>query len=155
MRIAIGSDERAHLADVVAEEVRKRGAQVELHGALSATGEESLWPLVARNVSRRVASGACHEGILFCWTGTGVSIAANKVPGIRAALCADAATAAGAKRWNHANVLVMSLRSTAPEVAKEILEAWFTTPYGTGEDAECVAKVQALEEAYTGSPVKG
>lgn len=153
VRIAVGSDERTHLTERVVEQLRSRGLEVELHGALSPEGRESLWPQVGHNVARRVASGACQEGILFCWTGTGVSIAANKVPGVRAALCADAATAAGAKRWNHANVLVMSLRLTSPQVAKEILDAWFATPYGDGEDAECVAQVAAMEEAWAGDRV--
>lgn len=103
-------------------------------------------------MGKRVANGGCQEGILFCWTGTGVSIAANKVPGVRAALCTDAVTAAGAKRWNHANILVMSLRLTSPEVAKEVLDAWFNTPYGEGEDTECVAQVTALEQSYSISP---
>ena len=74
-----------------------------------------------------VARGEAESGVLFCWTGTGASIAANKVPGVRAALCADARTAAGARQWNDANVLVMSLRLTSAEVAREMLEAWFAT----------------------------
>ena len=151
MRIAIGSDERTHLTDCVLEDLEKRGVELEMYGALISEDMETRWPQVGRNVAQRVASGDCHEGILFCWTGTGVSIAANKVPGVRAALCADAATAAGAKRWNHANVLVMSLRLTSPEVAKEMLDAWFSTPYGEGEDAECVAEVAAIEESYNAS----
>ena len=154
MRIAIGSDERTHLTDRVLEYLDTHGAEVELYGALSPEGLESLWPQVGRNVAKRVAGGACQEGILFCWTGTGVSIAANKVPGVRAALCADATTAAGARRWNHANVLVMSLRLASPEVAREILDAWFSTPYGDGEDADSVARVAAIEESYSISPAK-
>ena len=149
MRIAVGSDERTNLTDSVLDQLGKRGVELELYGALSPDGREKLWPQVGHNVARQVAIGACQEGILFCWTGTGVSIAANKVPGIRAALCTDAATAAGAKQWNHANVLVMSLRLTSLEVAKEILDAWFSTPYGEGKDAECVAQVAAIEEAWT------
>lgn len=149
MRIATGSDEKTHLTDTVLAELERRGVEVELYGALSPEGLESLWPQVGHNVAKRVTSGACQEGILFCWTGTGVSIAANKVPGVRAALCVDATMASGAKRWNHANVLVMSLRLTSPEVAREILDAWFATPYGEGEDAECVADVTAIEEGYT------
>ena len=154
MRIAVGSDEKSHLTDAVLEELERRGVETELYGALSPSGLESQWPQVGRNVGKRVASGGCEEGILFCWTGTGVSIVANKVPGIRAALCADGTTAAGARRWNHANILVMSLRMTSPEVAKEILDAWFKTPYGEGEDAECVARVSAIERSYSGAPVR-
>lgn len=148
MKLAIGSDERTHLTDFVIEELKRRGHSVELYGALS--GENIPWPDVGQRVAERVASGECPEGILFCWTGTGVSIAANKVPGIRAALCADAETARGARKWNHANILVMSLRLTSEAVAKEILDAWFSTPFGGGEDAENVAKVREIEIKYGG-----
>ena len=125
MKIAVGSDERTHLTDFVVDELRKRGMEVELHGPLR---EEKLeWTDVAREVSERVTEGACDQGILFCWTGTGVSIAANKVPGIRAALCHDAKTAEGARKWNDANVLAMSLRAMSQTVAAEILDSWFGT----------------------------
>ncbi len=125
MKIAVGSDERTHLTDFVVEELRERGFEVELHGPLK--GEKLEWTDVAEEVSERVKEGACDQGIVFCWTGTGVSIAANKVPGIRAALCTDAKTAEGARKWNDANVLAMSLRATSQVVAKEILDAWFGT----------------------------
>ena len=89
-----------------------------------------------------VAGGESDSGVLFCWTGTGASIAANKVAGVRAALCTDAATAAGARRWNDANVLVLSLRLTSPTVASEMLDAWFTTAPDPSE-AENIAKLDA------------
>lgn len=143
MRIAVGSDERTHLTDFVVAQLQERGYAVELYGALA--GGKEPWPDVARAVALRVSSHQCQEGILFCWTGTGVSIAANKVPGVRAALCWDAETAQGARLWNHANVLALSLRSTSAGIAQEILDAWFTAPFGGGEDAENVAKVMALE----------
>jgi ribose 5-phosphate isomerase B len=147
MKIAVGSDMHTHLTDVVVEELRRRGYELELHGPLA--GEDLLWPDVGERVAESVASGRCEEGVLFCWTGTGVSIAANKVPGVRAALCFDAETARGARKWNHANVLVMSLRLTSEVVAKEILEAWFSTPFGRSqEDVECVAKVAEIESKY-------
>ena len=152
--MAVGSDERTHLTDTVLAELERRGVVVEMYGGLSPEAQDSLWPQVGHNVAKRVASGACQEGVLFCWTGTGVSIAANKVPGVRAALCADAVTAVGARRWNHANVLVISLRLTSPEVAAEMLEAWFSTPYGDGEGAECVATVAAIEESYIVTPTR-
>lgn len=155
MRMAVGSGERTPLTDAVLEALRGRGVETELYGALSSENRDTLWPQVGHNVARRVAAGACQEGVLFCWTGTGVSIAANKVPGVRAALCADATTAAGARQWNHANVLVMSLRLTSPAVAREILDAWFGTPYGEGEDAECVAQVAAIERAWTDARIAG
>lgn len=148
MRIAVGSDERTHLTDLVVEKLKALGHQVELHGALA--GEKMAWPEVAEAVAARVSRGQAQEGVLFCWTGTGVSIAANKLPGVRAALCADAETARGARAWNHANILVMSLRSTSEAVAEEMLKAWFSTPYGQGEDTEAVARVSALERKYRG-----
>lgn len=147
MRIAVGSDERTALTDFVVAELERRGHQVVLVGALM--GIPTPWPEVGRGVGRTVASGQADEGVLFCWTGTGVSIAANKVPGVRAALCADAATARGARLWNHANVLVMSLRLTSPGVAQEMLEAWFSTPFGGGEDAANVAKLGEMESRYS------
>ena len=147
MKLAAGSDERTHLTDFVVEELRRRGHDVELFGPLA--GEPLLWPEVARRVAERVASGKVQEGVLFCWTGTGVCIAANKVPGIRAALCADAETARGARKWDHANVLALSLRLTPEAVAREILDAWFSTPFSE-EEGPTVALVSALERKYKG-----
>ena len=126
MRVAVGSDERAHVAEVVVQELQTRHLEVELYGALK-EGDCTQWADVARRVSERVSEGACQQGILFCWTGTGVSIASNKVPGVRAALCFDAETARGARRYNDANILCMSLRLTSPHVAREVLDAWFST----------------------------
>ncbi|HEX77337.1 MAG TPA: RpiB/LacA/LacB family sugar-phosphate isomerase [Dehalococcoidia bacterium] len=148
MRLAVGSDERTHLTDFVVEKLRAQGHQLELCGALA--GQPQDWPEVGEEVARKVALGECQEGIVFCWTGTGVSIAANKVPGVRAALCPDAATAQGARRWNHANVLVMSLRLTSEAVAEEIMEAWQSTPFGQGEEAAQVARLANLERKYGG-----
>jgi ribose 5-phosphate isomerase B len=148
MKLAVGSDERTHLTDSVVEELKKRGHQVELFGPLR--GENELWPEVAQEVAERVAQGKADEGVLFCWTGTGVSMAANKVPGIRAALVHDAETAKGARLWNRANVLCMSLRATPEVVAKEILDAWFETPLGTDAvDVQCVEKVGEIEKKYS------
>ena len=144
MRIAVGSDERTHVTDAVVDHLRRVGVEVELHGPLD---DKALdWVDVGREVGERVASGACQQGVLFCWTGTGVSIAANKVPGIRAALCADAETAKGARRWNDANVLAMSLRSTPEAVAKEIVDAWLETGPDEAERAT-IAKVESSHPA--------
>jgi ribose 5-phosphate isomerase B len=132
MRIAVGSDERTYLTDFVVEELQKRGHEVIKVGAL-ATNKVEPWPIVGEEVARLVAEKKADEGVLFCWTGTGVCIAANKVPGIKAALCFDAETARGARLWDHANILVMSLRLTSPVVAKEILDSWFNTPYDPKE----------------------
>ena len=140
MRIAVGSDERTELTDAVVADLVRRGMEPELHGAL-APGDDPNWPVLANAVAMRVASGDVPQGILFCWTGTGVSMAANKVPGARAALCADAATADGARRWNDANILAMSLRGVSTAVASEILDAWFA---GRADDSE-LANIEWLK----------
>ncbi len=132
MKLSLGADERTLVVDFVLDELIRAGHSVTYYGPRSEDSlpvEENAWPNVARRVAEDVAAGRSQEGILFCWTGTGVSMAANKVRGIRAALCADAETARGARLWNNANVLCMSLRSTAQPVAKEILQAWFSTAY--------------------------
>jgi ribose 5-phosphate isomerase B len=147
MKLAIGADERTHLTDDVVREVESRGHDVVLFGHLQ--DDKIFWPEVARQVAESVAQGQADEGILFCWTGTGVSLAANKVTGIRAALCADAETAKGARLWNQANVLCISLRATSAAVAQEILDAWFDTAYQPNEeDDACLAQVAALESKY-------
>ncbi|HWS46887.1 MAG TPA: RpiB/LacA/LacB family sugar-phosphate isomerase [Acidimicrobiia bacterium] len=133
MRIAVGSDEGTALTDAVIADLGARGAELTLVGPPG--GEDAQWAEVGRRVGEAVASGRADCGVLFCWTGTGASIAANKVRGVRAALCGDAATAAGARRWNDANVLVMSLRSTSAPVAIEMLDAWFATGADPGEAA--------------------
>lgn len=147
MKIAIGSDERTTLTDAVIAEVEKRGHTVLRYGPLD--NREAYWPEVARLAAEAVASGEADEGIFFCWTGTGISLAANKVPGIRAALCADAETARGARLWNKANVLCLSLRATSEAVAQEILEAWFSTGYIPNDvDDACLAQVEAIEREH-------
>jgi ribose 5-phosphate isomerase B len=124
VNIALGSDMRSELTRELERLLLERGHEVELIGAL-APGMDDAWTTVGREVGEAVAGGRCRFGIVCCWTGTGVSIAANKVRGVRAALCGDAATAEGARVWNDANVLALSLRVTTPAVAQEILEAWF------------------------------
>ncbi len=151
MKIAIGSDERTHLTDTLVAELERRGHEVRAFGPLAAgaaTGEAAVdWPLVSAEVAQAVADGAADEGIVCCWTGTGASIAANKVRGVRAALCGDAETARGARIWNHANVLALSLRATSEAVAKEILDAWFGTPYSEDAwNAEQMRRIRQLEE---------
>ena len=124
MRVAIGSDMAGELPEAIDRWLRSHGHEVERFGAL-APGDDENWPSVGREVGKSVAGGDAKFGVLCCWTGTGVSIAANKVSGVRAALCADAVTAGGAREWNDANVLCMSLRSTSIPVAEEMLDAWF------------------------------
>ncbi len=140
MKLIVGSDERTHMTDALVEELRRRGHDIELVGPLA--DEPLQWPEVGRTVGEAVAQGRAEQGIVCCWTGTGVSIAANKVPGIRAALCSDAETARGARRWNHANVLALSLRLTSEIVAREILDAWFSASEEAVDDAACVARLE-------------
>lgn len=140
MRVVLGSDDKSALTEAVAEDLRKRGHQVVLVGP---PGDEDIqWTAVGRKVGEQVARGEADTGVLFCWTGTGASIAANKVPGVRAALCTDRATAEGARKWNDANVLVMGLRLTSPTVASEMLDAWFSTDPDPSEAAN-IAAVEA------------
>ncbi|MDQ6727357.1 MAG: RpiB/LacA/LacB family sugar-phosphate isomerase [Actinomycetota bacterium] len=129
MRVAFGTDERTALTDDVVEALLAGGHDV----VLRVDGEP--WPDVGRTVGEAVAAGDADRGIVCCWTGTGVSIAANKVPGVRAALCTDAETARGARRWNDANVLALGLRLTSPAVARELLRAFLETPADPGESA--------------------
>src|SRR6476619_4059949 len=112
MRIAVSADERVGVAASLVEELRRRGHEAVPHGALR-EGERPDWAWASEAAARDVAEGRAEQAVVCCWTGTGASIAANKVPGVRAALCADAATAQGARSWNDANVLALSLRSTS------------------------------------------
>ncbi len=124
MKIAVSSDERTGVADAVVAQLRARGHEPVGHGALS-EAERDDWAWASEAAARDVAEGRAEQGIVCCWTGTGASIAANKVRGVRAALCGDAATAEGARRWNDANVLALSLRTTSEALLGEILDAWF------------------------------
>jgi ribose 5-phosphate isomerase B len=146
-RIAVGSDMRHATADFVVTHLEEAGCSVVRCGAAGG-GDDAPWPGVAEAVARLVAQGAVDEGVVCCWTGTGVAIAANKVPGVRAALCADAATAAGARRWNDANVLALSLRATSAAVAEEILDAWLGTSGIDPSEAANIAAVTAIERRY-------
>jgi len=147
LKLAVGSDEKTVLTDFVIEELKRRGHAVTLSGPLK--GEAMGWPDVGEKVGLEVSNRRVDQGILFCWTGTGVTIAANKVPGVRAALCWDAETAKGARMWDDANVLAMSLRATSTAVAKEILDAWFSSgPVKTGVDAELIERARRLDSKY-------
>src|SRR6476646_3865873 len=138
MRFVLGSDEARPVVDHVAAHLREKGHEVRMLAP-------KAWASVAVEVARAVAAHEADEGIVCCWTGTGVSIAANKVPGVRAALCIDAQTAAGARKWNDANVLALSLRLLSEPVASEIIDAWLSTKYGGSED-ESLARLH-LEES--------
>jgi ribose 5-phosphate isomerase B len=143
MRIAVSSDERTGVADHVVDELRRRGHEPIAHGAL-ADDERPDWAWASEAAARDVAEGRADQGIVCCWTGTGASIAANKVDGVRAALCGDAETARGARKWNDANVLALSLRATSHPVLEEILDAWFDAGPSTDPDDE--ANVRHVDE---------
>ena len=147
MRIAISADEMTGIARVLADQVRARGHEPVLHGAFAA-GEPADWAWASERAARDVAEGAADQAIVACWTGTGASIAANKVAGIRAALCGDAQTAAGARRWNDANVLALSLRTTSEAELEEILDAWMGETASRDEsDTRNVAHLRDLDGA--------
>lgn len=133
MRIAVVSDEPYAVHEVVRRLLEERGHQVVSFGAV-ASGQDEPWALAAEQAALAVATGACEQGVFFCWTGTGISIAANKVPGIRAALCGDPGTAQGARIWNHANVLCLSNRTLSTDMAKEIVGAWLDAEVGDKGD---------------------
>lgn len=143
MKVAVASDMDTPLARAVLEELRKRGHEPIPHGALG-EGERSDWAWACERTARDVAEGRAEQGIVCCWTGTGASIAANKVAGARAALCGDAETARGARAWNDANVLALSLRSTSEAVLSEILDGWFEA--GPSDDPEDRANIEHVLE---------
>src|SRR5919201_6255845 len=143
MRIAVASDMDTAVARAVLDELRRRGHEPIVHGALT-EGERADWAWSCERAARDVAEGEAEQGVVCCWTGTGASIAANKVGGVRAALCADAETARGARQWNNANVLALSLRATSEAELAEILDAWFGGE--PSDDDDDVANVRHLDE---------
>jgi ribose 5-phosphate isomerase B len=151
VKIAVAADERTGVADAVVEQLRARGHEPVVHGAL-AEGDRADWAWCCEAAARDVAEGRAEQAVVCCWTGTGASIAANKVPGIRAALCADAPTAEGARKWNDANVLALSLRATSEAQLSEILDAWFAAaPSADADDVANVDHVRDLDTPNTGS----
>jgi ribose 5-phosphate isomerase B len=138
MRIVLGADDEGAVADAVVDDLRRRGHDVTVL-------ERAQWPEVARQVGEAVASGDADQGIVFCWTGTGTAMAANKVPGVRATLAWEPWIAEGARRWNDANVLVMSLKRTAPDAAREILDAWFGVDRPDADELENISRLAELE----------
>ena len=156
MKIAIGSDEYTELVGMILKDLGERGHEVEYFGPLpdseGSTGEEKViemeWPITSSLASSKVLEGKADEAIVLCWTGTGASIAANKMNGIRAALCHDAETAKGARIWNHANVLALSIRATSLPVAREILNAWFDTAPGQDEwNLKQIERLRQIEKS--------
>lgn len=146
VHIALCADESYPVHATIERLVTDLGHRPVRFGVFGGVGE-APWAEVAEAAALAVASGACDEGIFLCWTGTGISMAANKVPTIRAALCTDAATAAGARVWNHANVLCLSHRLLTDDLAREILQAWFhTEPGDRGRDG--VARLAAVDARH-------
>ena len=143
VRISVAADERVGVARAVVDELRKRGHEPIPHGAL-ADGERDDWAWASEAAARDLAEGRADQAIVCCWTGTGASIAANKVSGVRAALCLDAQTADGARKWNDANALALSLRATSEAELAEILDAWFGAE--ASADADDAANVRHLSE---------
>jgi ribose 5-phosphate isomerase B len=147
MRISIAADELTGVAAALAFELQRRGHSTIAHGALG-DAERPDWAWASEAAARDVAQGRADQAVVCCWTGTGASIAANKVASIRAALCLDAAAASGARRWNDANVLALSLRSTSQAELCEILDAWFAQqPSDDDEDRANVAHLTEIERA--------
>jgi ribose 5-phosphate isomerase B len=147
MRVSVAADERVGVAEAIIEELHKRGHEPIAHGAL-AEGERDDWAWASEAAARDVAEGRAEQAIVCCWTGTGASIAANKVDGVRAALCLDAQTADGARKWNDANALALSLRATSEAELAEILDAWFGAKASSeAEDAANVEHLSQIEDA--------
>ncbi|MCB1192981.1 MAG: RpiB/LacA/LacB family sugar-phosphate isomerase [Leptospiraceae bacterium] len=145
MKIAVSSDEYSPLTKFVLENLENRGYKTEYFGPMGK--EEADWPDVTHKAVLQVVEKKVDEAIVMCWTGTGACMAANKVKGIRAALCGDAETAKGARIWNHANTLVLSIRATSLPIAKEILDSWFSTPFSQDEwNLKQIAKIQKMDE---------
>jgi ribose 5-phosphate isomerase B len=143
VKISVAADERTGVAEALVEELRRRGHEPLVHGALN-NEERDDWAWASEAAARDVAESRADQAVVCCWTGTGASIAANKVGGVRAALCGDAETARGARKWNDANVLALSLRATSPALLEEILDAWFDA--GPSDDAEDRANVAHVDE---------
>lgn len=146
-RIAVSADKFGHLVDVVRRALKERGHEVTYFGP--ERGEDAQdWPLVTADAVAKVTNGEADEAIVMCWTGTGCAIVANKVPGIRAALCHDAQTTEGARIWNHANVLALSMRAVPEAVALEILDKWFATAHSDDDwNRLQIERLQDLERA--------
>lgn len=135
MRIVFSTDEVTDVTDRVTARLADRGH------AVTVVRPGDPWPEVGRAVGEAVADGRADLGVVCCWTGTGVALAANKVPGVRAALCGDAETARGARRWNDANVLALGLRLTSAPLADEIVDAFLATEVDPDE-VEAIGRVE-------------
>ena len=138
VRIVVGADDDGAVLEAVVDELRSRSHDVTML-------ERAPWPDVAQRVAEAVADGEADQGVLFCWTGTGTAMAANKVAGVRAALAWEPWIAEGARKWNDANVLVMSLKRTEPETARQIVDAWLSVEAPDPDEAANIARLRELE----------
>jgi ribose 5-phosphate isomerase B len=142
VRVVVGADEENDVMAAAVDELRR-------HGHEPTVLDPDQWPEVARKVAEDVASGQADQGMLFCWTGTGTTMAANKVPGVRAALAWEPWIAEGARRWNDANVLVMSLKRITPGTARDIVGAWLGVSAPDPDEAENIARLAEIERYYS------
>jgi len=136
MRVAFASDDENDTTRAVVAALTDAGHELILPDAAES------WPDLGRFVGRAVVEGRADYGVVMCWTGTGTAIAANKVPGVRAALAWDPWIARGARLWNDANVLAMSLKRLAPDVAVEVLQAFLETPEADPDEAANIAAIE-------------
>jgi ribose 5-phosphate isomerase B len=135
IRFIVGSDDDDPLVEHVIQRLRERGHEVRALASAS-------WPSIAKEVGEAVADGEADQGVLFCWTGTGTAMAANKVVGVRAALVWDPWIAEGARRWNDANVLALSLKRTSAETVDRILDAWLAVEAPDGDELDNIRAVE-------------
>jgi ribose 5-phosphate isomerase B len=142
--VAVGSDDHYPVVDFIVEELKRRGFDLIKVGFLR-EGKPYPWQKVGFEVGELVAKGEALFGVVICYTGTGVCIAANKVKGIRAALCFDSQTARGARMWNDANVLAISGRFTSNEVAREIIDAWLSVEKPDPSEIENIEELKRME----------
>lgn len=142
MKILLASDEKTLLTEAIEHLLTEYGHHVVKLGHLADENQRWHWAEIGKDAGRRVAEGEADMAVVCCWSGTGVAIAANKAPGVRAALCWDAETARLARKWDNANVLALSLRYTSETVAREILDAWFATEF----DEEGLGQVEKVDQ---------
>lgn len=142
MKLVVASDEKTNLTDSVIDYLKSKGHQLVFLGDLVNKKKKWKWAEIGKEAAQKVVSGKVDQGILFCWSGTGICIAANRIKGARAALCWDNETARLARKWDNANILCMSLRFTSETVAKEILDVWFATKF----DEEGLNEAHKLDE---------
>lgn len=140
MRIVFGADDTSPTVDAVLDHLRDGGHDVTVVDAAAP------WPTIAHRVGAAVVEGTADTGIVMCWTGTGTSIAANKVPGVRAALAWEPWIARNARLWNDANVLALSLKRTAPDVAVEIVAAFLDVETPDADEVDNIAAMEHWRE---------